>query len=94
MHEPCLVVSSSPGTLDQQAAFEQSYARLSRLPVRLQLVSFYDDLEEEVFRWAVQLPVAGLHLDFLGVRARNMNGAEGVEEPSSPAHERLSSYLR
>ncbi len=79
IHEPCLVNSSSaaatgqasapPGQFNQRAAFERSYARFAALglPLKLHLVSFYDDLEEEVYQWAVQLPVAGLHLDFLGV---------------------------
>ena len=59
-----------------QAAFQDSYVRLAKAAgsVKLVLVTYYDDVEEDVYRWAVRLPVSGLHLDFLGVRGECMRG--------------------
>jgi hypothetical protein len=74
LHEPALVTSAG---ITLQTAFETTYGRLSGVAatagVKLALVSFYDDLEEDVYRWAVHLPVARLHLDFLGVRVNHLH---------------------
>ena len=69
MHEPVFVTSSASHL---QGSFQDSYLRLAAAAthaLQLHLVTYYDDVDEDVYRWAVQLPVAGIHLDFLGVGA-------------------------
>lgn len=66
MHEPALVTTAA-STLRSDYEMAYSYIANLDLAVRTTLVSYYDDLEEEVCLWASQLPVDGLQLDFIGV---------------------------
>ena len=66
-----------------QAAFQDSYVRLAKAAgsVKLVLVTYYDDVEEDVYRWAVRLPVSSLHLDFLGVRGEYVRVVHFTQRP-------------
>ncbi|KAG2493151.1 hypothetical protein HYH03_008575 [Edaphochlamys debaryana] len=73
LHEPALATSQAaePGVRD---AFEAAYAELAKAGVPLNLVVPYADLDEQVYPWAVRLPVATLTLDFLGGGAGDCAG--------------------
>ncbi|MBN1248868.1 MAG: 5-methyltetrahydropteroyltriglutamate--homocysteine S-methyltransferase [Anaerolineae bacterium] len=60
LHEPILVPS---GAGSMQAAFETVYARLAAVDLRLNLVTYFDDLGE-TYPWVVALPVDVISLDF------------------------------
>ncbi|MFN3360255.1 MAG: 5-methyltetrahydropteroyltriglutamate--homocysteine S-methyltransferase [Pseudanabaenaceae cyanobacterium] len=60
MHEPALVGSDA----DQyQDLYHKTYVRLAQVGVPLQLVTYFDDLGA-AYTWVMQLPVAGISLDF------------------------------
>lgn len=64
MHEPVLAL----GTANElQADFESSYSQLAGVGVPLNLVVYYDDVEEDVYSWLVRLPVQAISLDFCAV---------------------------
>ncbi|KAL6774393.1 METE1 [Auxenochlorella protothecoides x Auxenochlorella symbiontica] len=64
MHEPVLAL----GTANKlQADFESSYSQLAGVGVPLNLVVYYDDVEEDVYSWLVRLPVQAISLDFCAV---------------------------
>lgn len=60
VHEPILVTSEGKSL---QEAVEQTYRWLASVGIPLHLVTYFDDLGE-TYPWAVELPVAGLSLDF------------------------------
>lgn len=62
VHEPVLALG-----LDVRADIERSVAALAGAGVPLDLVTYYDDLAEDVYAWVTRLPVAALSLDFCGV---------------------------
>lgn len=67
IHEPILALGATAKSLraDCEAAFATLNAAAAGLP--LHLVVPYDDVDEEVYTWLVQLPVAAIGLDFCGV---------------------------
>ena len=87
VHEPILA-SQSAGEL--RADFESSFAALAAVGVPLNLVTYYDDIGD-AYTWAVQLPVAAVSLDFLGVpgSAHKNETAALIEAHGFPAGKRL-----
>jgi hypothetical protein len=72
IHEPILVTSAGASLKEScTSAYSTLAAAAAKSGVaQLQLVTYYDDLEEDVYRWVVQLPVSAVQLDFLGVSTR------------------------
>ena len=87
MHEPILTHQAA-GAL--RADFEASYEKLAAVGVPLNLVTYYDDIGD-AYSWAVQLPVAAVSLDFLGVpgSAHKNATASLIEAHGFPAGKRL-----
>lgn len=62
--EPALCLSGAAGL---EAAARACYAQLSAEGgLAVHLVTAYDDLDPQVYQWAVQLPVRAISLDFCG----------------------------
>ncbi|GAX84629.1 hypothetical protein CEUSTIGMA_g12050.t1 [Chlamydomonas eustigma] len=93
IHEPILVTSAGASLKDSfLAAYNTLAAAASRCGIaELNLVTYYDDLEEEVYRWAVQLPVSAVQLDFLGVVGATVSNRnlEWVEKYGWPEGKKL-----
>ena len=87
MHEPILTHQAA-GAL--RADFEASYEKLAAVGIPLNLVTYYDDIGD-AYSWAVQLPVAAISLDFLGVpgSAHKNATASLIEAHGFPAGKRL-----
>ncbi len=66
VHEPILVTSSAA---DIQEAIATTYAELAQIGIRIHLVTYFDDLGA-TYPWVMELPVAGISLDF--TRGRNL----------------------
>ncbi|MFS8892281.1 5-methyltetrahydropteroyltriglutamate--homocysteine S-methyltransferase, partial [Synechococcus sp. R55.2] len=60
IHDPILVTSQGSGLRE---AVEMSYRQLATAGIPVHLVTYFDDLGE-TYPWVVQLPVAGISLDF------------------------------
>ncbi len=87
VHEPILA-SEKAG--DLRSDFEASYAALAAVGLPINLVTAYDDIGE-AYSWAVNLPVAAISLDFLGVPGSAHKNATAalVEKHGFPAGKRL-----
>jgi 5-methyltetrahydropteroyltriglutamate--homocysteine methyltransferase len=75
LHEPALVLQNAG---DHREAFETAYARLAETGLRINLVTYFDDLGV-TYDWVLRLPVHVLTLDF--TRGEN---AERLEEQDWP----------
>lgn len=80
LHDPILVTSSANHL---QTAVEKTYNQLAAVGLPIHLVTYFDDLGD-AYSWVVQLPVAGISLDF--TRGRNL---ELVKTYGFPAHKIL-----
>ncbi|MGC9467651.1 MAG: 5-methyltetrahydropteroyltriglutamate--homocysteine S-methyltransferase [Anaerolineae bacterium] len=67
IHEPALVLSNAD---DLRAHYEAAYATLAESDIRINLVTYFDDLGD-AFPWAVRLPVDVISLDF--TRGENLS---------------------
>lgn len=66
IHEPALVMGDAGNC---QEFYQSTYAILHRIGLPIQLVTYFDDLGN-TFPWVMQLPVAGISLDF--TRGQNL----------------------
>ncbi|WP_228061944.1 5-methyltetrahydropteroyltriglutamate--homocysteine S-methyltransferase [[Phormidium] sp. LEGE 05292] len=66
VHEPILVTSNAA---DLREAIAATYSQLAQIGVPIQLVTYFDDLGA-TYPWVMELPVAGISLDF--TRGRNL----------------------
>ena len=87
VHEPILTHEAA-GAL--RADFEATYEALAAVGVPINLVTYYDDIGD-AYTWAVQLPVAAVSLDFLGVPGSAHKNATAalIEAHGFPAGKRL-----
>jgi 5-methyltetrahydropteroyltriglutamate--homocysteine methyltransferase len=87
IHEPILA-SEKAG--DLRADFEATYAKLAGVGLSINLVTAYDDIGE-AYSWAVNLPVAAISLDLLGVPGSAHKNATAalIEKHGFPAGKRL-----
>ncbi|MEN9252230.1 MAG: 5-methyltetrahydropteroyltriglutamate--homocysteine S-methyltransferase [Thermostichales cyanobacterium BF4_bins_65] len=60
VHEPALVLDSAPG---DQELYQSTYQSFAQVGLPIQLVTYFDDLGA-AYPWVVELPVAGISLDF------------------------------
>lgn len=67
VHEPILVTSSAADLKDEIAA---TYAQLAQVGLPIHLVTYFDDLGA-AYPWVMELPVAGISLDF--TRGHNLD---------------------
>ncbi len=67
LHEPILVTSTAP---DLQTAVTTTYQQLAQVGLPIHLVTYFDDLGA-TYPWVMELPVAGISLDF--TRGRNLD---------------------
>jgi 5-methyltetrahydropteroyltriglutamate--homocysteine methyltransferase len=67
VHEPILVTSSATALRE---AIATTYTQLAQVGVPIQLVTYFDDLGV-TYPWVMELPVAGISLDF--TRGRNLD---------------------
>lgn len=67
VHEPILVTSSAADLREEIAT---TYTQLAQIGVPIQLVTYFDDLGV-TYPWVMELPVAGISLDF--TRGHNLN---------------------
>jgi 5-methyltetrahydropteroyltriglutamate--homocysteine methyltransferase len=67
LHEPILVASTAP---DLQTAVTTTYQQLAQVGLPIHLVTYFDDLGA-TYPWVMELPVAGISLDF--TRGRNLD---------------------
>ncbi|WP_416671370.1 5-methyltetrahydropteroyltriglutamate--homocysteine S-methyltransferase [Egbenema bharatensis] len=80
VHEPILVTSSAT---DLKEAITTTYTQLAQIGVPIHLVTYFDDLGAD-YPWVMDLPVAGISLDF--TRGRNLNL---LQQHGFPADKRL-----
>lgn len=80
IHEPILVTSDAT---DLQDAVTKTYQQLAQVGLPIHLVTYFDDLGE-TYPWVIELPVAGISLDF--TRGRNL---ELLKRHGFPADKRL-----
>ena len=66
VHEPILVTGSAA---DLKDAIATTYAQLAQVGMAIHLVTYFDDLGS-AYPWVMELPVAGISLDF--TRGRNL----------------------
>ncbi|KAK9821557.1 hypothetical protein WJX81_005017 [Elliptochloris bilobata] len=87
LHEPILTHSDAASL---KADFEATYKALSAVGVLINLVTYYDDIGD-AYTWAVDLPVAALSLDFLGVPGSVLGSdtAALIEKHGFPENKRL-----
>jgi 5-methyltetrahydropteroyltriglutamate--homocysteine methyltransferase len=87
MHEPILTHQAANAL---RGDFEAAYETLAAVGVPINLVTYYDDIGD-AYSWAVQLPVAAVSLDFLGVpgSAHKNATASLIEAHGFPAGKRL-----
>jgi 5-methyltetrahydropteroyltriglutamate--homocysteine methyltransferase len=88
VHEPILTRSGSSALAPEFAA---CYAELAAVGLPINLVVPYDDVEEETYGWLVQLPVAAISLDFLGVPGADYGShtAQLIAQHGFPQSKRL-----
>ncbi|NWF59160.1 MAG: 5-methyltetrahydropteroyltriglutamate--homocysteine S-methyltransferase, partial [Fischerella sp.] len=67
VHEPILVTSSATALRE---AIATTYTQLAQVGIPIQLVTYFDDLGV-TYPWVMELPVAGIGLDF--TRGRNLD---------------------
>jgi len=67
LHEPILVTSDATALQD---AVTTTYQQLSQVGLPIHLITYFDDLGA-TYPWVVELPVAGISLDF--TRGRNLD---------------------
>ena len=79
-HDPILVTSRAK---QLQTAVTDTYTQLATVGLPIHLVTYFDDLGD-VYPWVIQLPVAGISLDF--TRGRNL---DLVKAHGFPADKRL-----
>ncbi len=78
MHEPALVQGDAPSL---RAMYEKAYAELAKVQVPMHIVTYFDDLDEDVMKWVVVPGVNALSLDF--TRGDNISTLEKVPFPAS-----------
>lgn len=79
MHEPALVLGDA---CDLRPLYERAYAHLGTAGVDLDLVTYFDDLEHDVFEWASKLDgLCAMSLDF--TRGSNLQMLEKVGFPKT-----------
>ncbi|EFN57923.1 hypothetical protein CHLNCDRAFT_141995 [Chlorella variabilis] len=85
IHEPILTMSGSEGLAADCAA---CYAELAAVGLPINIVVAYDD---ETYKWLVELPVAALSLDFLGVPGAEYGSstAQHIAKHGFPKSKRL-----
>lgn len=76
IHDPILVTSSANSL---QAAVTTTYQQLAEVGLPIHLVTYFDDLGD-VYEWVMQLPIAGITLDF--TRGQNL---EKIKKYGFPA---------
>jgi 5-methyltetrahydropteroyltriglutamate--homocysteine methyltransferase len=67
MHEPILVTGSGA---DVQEVMKTTYSQLAQVGIPIHLVTYFDDLGT-TYPWVMELPVAGISLDF--TRGNNLD---------------------
>jgi 5-methyltetrahydropteroyltriglutamate--homocysteine methyltransferase len=80
LHEPILVTSSAA---DLREAIATTYSQLAEMGVPIHLVTYFDDLGV-TYPWVMEMPVAGISLDF--TRGRNL---ELLQQHGFPADKQL-----
>ncbi|MCS7292830.1 MAG: 5-methyltetrahydropteroyltriglutamate--homocysteine S-methyltransferase [Gloeomargarita sp. SKYBB_i_bin120] len=76
IHEPALVLGDAH---QYQSFYQSTYQTLAQVGLPIQLVTYFDDLGS-AYPWVVQLPVAGISLDF--TRGRNLELVQTYGFPS------------
>lgn len=80
LHEPILVTSEA---INLQDAVTRTYQQLAQTDLPIHLVTYFDDLGK-TYPWVMELPVAGISLDF--TRGRNL---ELLQRYGFPADKQL-----
>ncbi|MDV2994814.1 MAG: 5-methyltetrahydropteroyltriglutamate--homocysteine methyltransferase [Chroococcidiopsis sp. SAG 2025] len=80
VHEPILVTSSA---VDLREAIATTYAQLAQVGLPIHLVTYFDDLGA-TYPWVIELPVAGISLDF--TRGRSL---ELLQQHGFPSDKQL-----
>jgi 5-methyltetrahydropteroyltriglutamate--homocysteine methyltransferase len=80
LHEPILVTSSAAALRE---AIATTYSQLAEMGVPIHLVTYFDDLGV-TYPWVMEMPVAGISLDF--TRGRNL---ELLQQHGFPADKQL-----
>ncbi|MEO8892049.1 MAG: 5-methyltetrahydropteroyltriglutamate--homocysteine S-methyltransferase, partial [Coleofasciculaceae cyanobacterium] len=80
LHEPILVTSEA---IDLQDAVTRTYQQLAQTDLPIHLITYFDDLGK-TYPWVMELPVAGISLDF--TRGRNL---ELLQRYGFPADKQL-----
>lgn len=73
-HEPALVTSHAG---DLETAIKHTYHQLATAGLPIQLVTYFDDLGD-AYSWVMQLPVAGVSLDFTRGNNLSLVKAHGI----------------
>lgn len=92
LHEPSLTTDAGAAA---QSVYESAYAALAAVGCPIDLVTYYDDLGEAAYPWAVNLPVAAISLDFCGVPgdAAGNSTLALIRKHGFPANKRLGAGL-
>ncbi|MCS7030015.1 MAG: 5-methyltetrahydropteroyltriglutamate--homocysteine S-methyltransferase [Gloeomargarita sp. SKYG116] len=77
IHEPALVLGDAH---QYQSFYQSTYQTLAQVGLPIQLVTYFDDLGS-AYPWVVELPVAGISLDF--TRGRNLELVQTYGFPSN-----------
>lgn len=80
IHEPALVLGD---TANFKELYQSIYQSLSQVGLAIHLVTYFDDLGTH-YPWVIELPVAGISLDF--TRGRNL---ELLQQYGFPGHKQL-----
>ncbi|KAL4447714.1 hypothetical protein ABPG75_004933 [Micractinium tetrahymenae] len=89
IHEPALTLTGSEAL---GVALSVCYAELAATGgVPINVVVMFDDVPEETYKWLVQLPVAAISLDFLGVPGADYGSrtAQLIAQHGFPKNKRL-----
>lgn len=87
IHEPILASDKGAGA---QQLFNTTYAKLSAIGTPIDLVTYFDDIGA-AYPWVVQLPVAAISLDFVGVPGSTAGNdtLSLIRQNGFPANKRL-----
>ncbi|CAD7697891.1 unnamed protein product [Ostreobium quekettii] len=88
MHEPALVFGNAN---DFKDSCEAAYKELASAGMSINLVTYYDDMKEDVFAWVTKLPVCAISMDFCGVPGVELGNEtmEMIKKHGFPKDKRL-----